>query len=148
MNSGRCRTCYNAHMRKYMRDRHRARKDYFAEKAGRRCAACARPVGLNFEFDHKNPDDKSFSMSLNLSKLSIKKLEAEFRKCQVLCTQCHREKTRNDHARLRGVKPHWEHGTLSGYRYCKCPECKKAKSAYSREYNRRNPRARATPKSE
>lgn len=56
------------------------------------------------------------------------KLDAEVAKCQLLCFGCHLEKTLMD----KGIQ-RWKHGTLSGYRYCRCAECKKAKSDHSRK---------------
>lgn len=40
------------------------------------------------------------------------------------------EQNRND----QNIPQTWEHGTLSGYRYCKCDLCKQANNAFMREW--------------
>ena len=61
------------------------------------CAVCGynkHPAALHF--DHLNPSTKSFSLGNN--NYPISKLEAELDKCQVLCANCHAEKTwENNH---------------------------------------------------
>jgi len=34
------------------------------------------------------------------------------------------------------INQKWKHGTLSGYRYCKCNLCREAKNEYQREYKK------------
>lgn len=70
--------------RKYIRD-------YLCEHP---CEVCweTRPVCL--EFHHIDPDGKSFEpwMSAWID-MSIKRLQNEINKCQVLCANCHRVET-------------------------------------------------------
>ena len=47
----------------------------------------------NLELDHIDPSIKSFNISKALSSWSIKKIEAEFVKLQLLCKECHIQKT-------------------------------------------------------
>lgn len=48
------------------------------------------------DFDHKNPKLKKFSISQNLVK-SKKALLKEIKKCQILCANCHRHKSKLTH---------------------------------------------------
>lgn len=110
---------YNAYMRHYLKLRHRRLMRWAKKKLGGKCMNCGSIKYL--EFDHINPNEKEFTIS-NLCSVSIKRLEKELDKCQLLCEKCHKEK----HA--------WKHGTLAGARYCKCDLCRKVKSDYNKTY--------------
>lgn len=61
---------------------------------------------------------------------SEERLQAELKKCQLLCHDCHREKT------LKEISV--DHGEgLSGKKNCPCAPCKQRKSEYMVEYNKR-----------
>ena len=44
------------------------------------------------EFHHLNPEEKEFSISRDITKISWVKLKLELEKCVMLCANCHREK--------------------------------------------------------
>jgi len=48
------------------------------------------------DFDHLNPSEKSFNISKHFITTPIKKLMKEINKCQVLCANCHRVKTKQN----------------------------------------------------
>lgn len=116
---------YNEYMAQYMADRYYRRRAEYIEKLGGKCVRCGSED--NLEFDHINADEKSFDVGKALPGMNKAKLDLEMAKCQLLCGDCHLPKSILD----RAQKP-WAHGTLSGYRYCKCDACKKAKSDHSR----------------
>lgn len=70
------------YQRKWKRER---RERYFSDKE---CAECGSTE--NLELDHIDPDDKGTHKIWSFSK---KKREKELEKCQVLCSDCHKEKT-------------------------------------------------------
>lgn len=127
-----CRECYNAKMRVYMLDRYNRRRAEFIATRGDACATCGSHTDL--EVDHIVPAEKSFSVGKAFAGWSDARLHAELIKCQVLCGTCHSVKTRIDLAEIRGIRVHWEHGTLGGYNHCRCEACRSAKSDYSRKH--------------
>lgn len=88
------------------------RKDKYAQRKARRdrryywinkyktlkgCSKCGyneHPVSL--DFDHIEPDTKTFTIARRIDLSTIKKLFSEIRKCQILCANCHRIKTYED----------------------------------------------------
>ncbi|RTL00383.1 MAG: HNH endonuclease [Proteobacteria bacterium] len=111
-------------MAKYMLDRYHQRRSDAIKQLGGKCSKCGQMNDL--EFDHIDPNSKSFVIS-RLNNVSKSKLQQELNKCQLLCKQCHIEKTLVD----KGQKSaRLTHGTLSSYRYCKCDLCRKANADY------------------
>jgi 5-methylcytosine-specific restriction endonuclease McrA len=92
----------------------------------------------NLEIDHRIPENKSFNISKKLKQHGYD-IDVEISKCQLLCFRCHSVKSITERGDVV-TKGRDIHGTLSAYRYCKCPLCKGAKSEYMREYHRLNPR--------
>lgn len=119
---------YNEYMRTYMLNRYHARRAEAIEHLGGKCARCGTTDQL--EVDHINPADKTHNIAKVWS-YSKEKFWAEIAKCQVLCTECHKNKTRED----RGECPHGMH------RYqrhgCRCDTCVTITREYHREYKRR-----------
>ena len=101
---------------------------------GAECAECGETEAL--EFDHIDPASKDFPI-MSRWNAGIPALADELAKCQLLCRGCHFEKSRRDVSTMLGRRATWEHGTLGGYRYCRCVDCKSAQSAYNREYRQR-----------
>lgn len=62
---------------------------------------------------------------------SLKRREIELAKCQVLCYNCHKTKTRMD--RIVNLKP-IIHGNQGYERNCRCTLCKKAHSIRIKEW--------------
>jgi hypothetical protein len=99
------------------------RTDYLINKC---CVQCSSVD--NLRIDHIDPvlktDHRIWSWSED------RRLK-ELNKCQVLCQECHRIKTRADMGWV-------EHGTGSYSQGCRCGKCLQAKSAYNRQYYLKN----------
>lgn len=67
-----------------------------------------------------------------------KVLEVELKKCQLLCSKCHKDKTSSEGSLGKNWtnQPRQKHGTVWSYtKYkCRCVECKQAKSAYEKRH--------------
>ena len=74
--------------RHYLRRREKALKFL-----GGICTICE--SAENLEFDHIDPEQKSFSISGFLTHAWVK-VEPELKKCQLLCNSCHKEKNKTD----------------------------------------------------
>lgn len=89
-------------------------------RLGNKCTHCSSTKQL--QFDHINPDTKSFRIS-HARSVSLKRLEEEIKKCQLLCINCHKKKTKEEYSKKLKV-----HGTVYGYhRGCRCIFCSNAK---------------------
>tara|TARA_B100000902_G_scaffold156247_1_gene152590 strand:+ start:32 stop:472 length:441 start_codon:yes stop_codon:yes gene_type:complete len=79
-------------------DRNHKKKRYYEtlsesmEKLGGKCVKCGATERL--EFDHIDPKNKSFCITKNLRMGDNEKLQEELDKCQLLCYDCHLEKTK------------------------------------------------------
>ena len=62
------------------------------EQLGGKCVKCGTTEGL--QFDHIHPKDKSFAITRQLLMSDRKKFQEELDKCQLLCCDCHLEKTK------------------------------------------------------
>lgn len=103
-------------MRKYKREwAAKRRADFMADKF---CVVCGTTESL--EVDHIDPTQK---VSHRIWTWAIPRRDAELAKCQILCTEHHKEKT-------RAQRPVPEHGTVSRYsskaHKCRCDLCRKA----------------------
>ena len=125
------RESYNAYMRRYHLKRYYRLRKMAIEYLGGKCAQCDNKT--NLELDHKDKETKEIEVSRMLN-VSLKAFWAEVKKCQLLCDECHSVKTILESGKkvAKGT-----HGTLSAYRYCKCPLCRAVKSEHNREYRLR-----------
>ena len=58
------------------------------------CLVCGETDPIVLEFDHRNPDEKSFDICSGIQRrMSVRRLQSEIDKCDVLCSNCHRRKT-------------------------------------------------------
>jgi hypothetical protein len=98
------------------------RKQWFEQNGP--CVGCGSWERL--ELDHIDRTEKRTHRVWSLSKESR---EAELSKCQVLCEECHKAKTRAEN-----TKP-LVHGTANGYKGkgCRCDECRKWNTDSHRE---------------
>jgi hypothetical protein len=102
-----CKSCQNA----YTRDHYSKNKAYYKSKSKQHrdrlrtitdrlkdvpCMDC----GVKYppyvmDFDHRDPKDKSFTVASAQSQslVSSDRLEEEIAKCDVVCSNCHRERT-------------------------------------------------------
>ena len=86
-------------------------KNRAAYMAGKSCVECGSTTSL--EVDHIDPGQK---VSHRIWSWSEERRAAELAKCQTLCTDCHKVKT-------RAQRPVPEHGTVSRYSgvaKCRC----------------------------
>ena len=84
----------NINDQKNLRDE---RRKLLREKLGGKCVGYNKVCGSTkkLEFDHIEPENKSFSIGQCLSK-PLDLLLEESEKCQLLCYKCHYEKTRDE----------------------------------------------------
>lgn len=127
------RTEYNAYMATYMLRRYHRRRAAAVALLGSRCGMCGSTDGL--EIDHRDPTTKSFDIAKGLAGFAQNRIDAELAKCWLLCASCHRKKSKVEQAVKRSRRIDWEHGTLSGYNYCRCDGCREAKRAYNAAYH-------------
>ena len=79
-------------------DRNHKKKRYYEtlsesmEKLGGKCVKCGATERL--EFDHIDPKNKSFCITSRLLMGDREKFQEELDKCQLLCYDCHLEKTK------------------------------------------------------
>lgn len=85
------RKAYNAYLNEYMQKRYYKRKAWAQELLGGKCVECG--ATDNLEFDHIDPETKSFTIGRKLVSVAQATLEAEIAKCQLLCYNCHKVKT-------------------------------------------------------
>lgn len=127
VNAGKCRPCYNAYMAEYQINRYHRRRNQAIENLGGRCVRCGSIE--NLELDHIVASDKSYEIGKILGGGSEARVQAELTKCQVLCHDCHVQKSHED-----GDTSYVEHGGgLTGKRNCRCELCGPLKNAYMRE---------------
>lgn len=89
---------YRAYMREYMIKRYHLRRAEAIRLLGGKCANCNSESEL--EIDHINWRDKSIEVD-RLCSVSYERFVAELKKCQVLCNECHIEKSRSDISEIR-----------------------------------------------
>lgn len=107
--------------REYQRNWIRRRRDAFFR--GKSCAKCGSTQ--NLELDHIDPTKK---VDHKIWSWAEHRRLIEIAKCQILCQDCHKEKTSTEQI----TDP--EHGTLARYktkRYkCRCGLCSAANALY------------------
>lgn len=122
----------NEYMRAYMANRRAKRRMQLIELFGGKCQHCNSENDL--EFDHIDSQTKSFSLSgCGLDK-SWKLILKEAEKCELLCHNCHKNKTVDciETSGGRNIILIVNHGTMHMYgEYnCRCINCKYAKFLY------------------
>ncbi|UZE93404.1 MAG: hypothetical protein IB617_01050 [Candidatus Nealsonbacteria bacterium] len=100
----RCRNCQKIYLKrirsqeKYKNYRNKRRKEiqierkkYAVDKLGGKCELCGYNKSLSvLTFHHRNPKGKEKTVGQMLD-YSLKKLDRELKKCQLLCFNCHME---------------------------------------------------------
>ena len=81
---------YRSYMNLYMKNRYTKRRAEVVTRLGGICKQCG--TTDNLELDHVDPTSK-FKTIAKLSSASNVIFEAEITKCQLLCKDCHLEKT-------------------------------------------------------
>ena len=69
----------------------RNRQFIFDYLIGKSCIDCGEKDPIVLEFDHF--EDKKDNLSEIIQNCSIEKIEAEIKKCEIRCANCHRRKT-------------------------------------------------------
>lgn len=121
---------YTEEQKEYHRNYyHSKRRPELLALVGDSCKNCGKVD--NLEFDHVEPELKSFSINSNMTASNEEVLE-ELKKCQLLCKDCHLQKTTEEQL-SRG----YTHGTLYGWMkvHCKCHECLEARNLWYAERN-------------
>ncbi len=91
---------------------------------GGSCTVCLSTS--NLEIDHIKPEFKKYEISAIWS--SRDRLYEELKKCQLLCKDCHLEKTIRERSLGHGKG-------LTGKRNCRCSLCAPLKNEYAKYYN-------------
>lgn len=122
---------YNKYMNEYMKKRAKEKRLWALQKLGNKCVRCGSSDDL--DIDHIDPSTKSFTFAKLWSKKS-EIIERELNKCQLLCKQCHHNKSLLD----RNLNTRHEHGTYASYRYraCRCALCIEACRIHNALYRR------------
>ena len=85
--------------RKAARDRNQKNLREFLQ--GKSCADCGFSDWRVLEFDHRDPEEKSFNVANMVRAWSWKNILKEIEKCDVVCANCHRIRTYNTFGRWR-----------------------------------------------
>lgn len=76
----------------YVRNHNTKVDDWFQQyKRTLFCELCGENHPACLDFHHTNPKEKKFSVSQKRNRPSLKQLQEEIAKCQVLCANCHRK---------------------------------------------------------
>ena len=100
------------------------RSSFFKDKKCINCGSCQ-----SLELDHVNPDEK---VTHRIWSWSEKKRNIEIKKCQVLCSSCHKKKTRSQR-KIKAVHP----SKTTYNNGCRCLECKRVMRDHFRQYRAR-----------
>ena len=69
-------------------------KQILVQEAGGLCVDCGLKFPIYvFDFDHRNPEEKSFTIAHNAHVISLEKMREEAAKCDLVCANCHRVRT-------------------------------------------------------
>lgn len=117
------RETYNAYMRKYMRDRMVRRRTQAIKQLGGKCVNCGSIENLEFDHVNQDPDPRTRRGRGSIWTFSEERFQAELAKCQLLCRDCHKQKTLNEISAPHG-------GGLSGKKNCTCTLCRNKKAEY------------------
>jgi hypothetical protein len=121
------------YMREYMANRYHQKRKEVIDRLGGRCVRCGDTKGP-FHLDHKNASKKTMRAS-DLHSVNDKRFESELKNLQLLCEDCHKEKTKEtwDYS-----TPKPSHGTYWFFRKyrCRCPACTKAYKAKQKEWRK------------
>ena len=89
----------NEYMRIYLKRRYDARWPIAVKILGGRCVECSATDRL--QFDHIDPRSKSFKIADKIAQYAWPRIMAEIAKCQLLCFDCHVEKSKIDNSPAR-----------------------------------------------
>jgi 5-methylcytosine-specific restriction endonuclease McrA len=101
----------------YWKQLYEKKKKLAIESLGGKCVNCG--AIENLEFHHIDPQTKEFTVTQYIRQ----DISEELKKCQLLCKNCHKEKTATHHGRRRK----YQNG-------CRCQFCIEANRIYMRNY--------------
>jgi len=108
--------------KQYFREYYANRRAEYVQLLGGHCVVCGTKEEL--EFDHVEPVNKKFEIA-KLMNYSKEVVLAELSKCQLLCRECHLEKTKREGSLTKGENRHGT-GKLPN---CLCALCKVARAS-------------------
>jgi len=80
------------YLREAVKKRRKKLREMARELKGNKCAKCGyNKCARALSFHHKDPKKKDFSLSAYGLTRSWKKIQAEIKKCVLLCANCHME---------------------------------------------------------
>ncbi len=117
-------------MREYMRNWRERRRTRARQMLGGKCGQCGADGAI--EFDHIDPSTKKCAIAAMWT-ASEEKFNSEVAKCQLLCGECHKEKTARERPPVST-----KHGTMRAYyKYqCRCAQCIEKHESYNNERRR------------
>ena len=87
-----CKQCHNAYNAPRKAKRKTIKKERAIEHLGGKCKDCGEVYIKDvYDFHHRNPKEKDFSISNNLD-CKWQRIERELDKCDLLCSNCHRNR--------------------------------------------------------
>lgn len=114
----------------YYKKRRRFHRTKAIELLGGSCSKCGSKNRL--EFDHIIPASKTYQIG-EILHYAWPVIEAELKKCQLLCNKHHTIKSIFDRGQQQA-----KHGTTTMYRQgCRCTSCRNTNNKYQREYKKR-----------
>ena len=81
---------YKNNKEKYAKNVFNNSKWFLELKIGLKCNRCGFDHPAALDFHHNNPTEKEFGVSGRISKKNKEKILEEIKKCEVLCSNCHR----------------------------------------------------------
>lgn len=121
------------------------KRDRARHLLGNLCVHCGSTELLEFDhIDWRTKDQHSHNAKVSrtsegrgnrrLWDRSWNYIESVLPEYQLLCRDCHREKSRQDRYERCGQRPYWEHGTITGYfaKHCRCRPCTIVATRYTR----------------
>lgn len=113
---------WKKYMRNYMKNRYHTKREELKKRLGGKCVECGSVKDLHF--DHKDKKKKTINLS-DVHFVKDELIEKELKNIQLLCNNCHKEKTRKawDY-----THPEAQCGSYWRYRKykCRCSKCTKA----------------------
>lgn len=120
---------YNQYIRNYLKRRYDRRHPIAIKLLGGKCVVCNSTERL--QFDHIDHSKKVFDIADRLAQYTWKRILPELAKCQLLCFECHLNKSSIENS----GHPMHQHGTPSMYRRgCRCESCRDASRKMNSEY--------------
>lgn len=126
---------YRAYMREYMRRRYHEKMAEFREMLGGQCARCGSKKNLQFDHIDRRTKKNHRHVIGSLWNKPADVIEAELKKCQLLCADCHLIKSREE----GDMPPASPHGAQRRYAAgCRCGKCVASQRAREEEQRRRS----------